>query len=108
MIVDEVKRVYFSCGDVAQALSINASKIRFYEREFDLNLPRSRAGKRKITVKQMGTLALIVRLTEHLSVKAARKVLANGTAQQVLALIEPDVTITVDEEVLMGTPMRIV
>lgn len=98
---DTIERSYFSIQEVASALSVEKSKIRFYDEWFELNLHRSGRGSRKITIDQIGDLAILVRLTEHLSIKSARDVFYRGLAQDVLELLEPEVP------ALSGVPLFI-
>ena len=85
---DTIERLYFSVDEVCHALSINPSKLRFYDVHFNLNLHRSRRGIRKISVDHLGNLAILCRLTEHLTMESARKVFNRGQWEEVLNILE--------------------
>lgn len=109
MIRDEVQRLYFSIEECSKVLGISRSKIRFYEKEFGLNFRRSINGKRhdrRLTVTQLGTLAGLVKLTEHLHLEAAKRSYRAGTAQAVLDILEPNHGLSLEED-LTGVPMRV-
>ena len=38
--IDELTKVYYSIGEVAEMFNVNASLIRFWEKEFDIIKPK--------------------------------------------------------------------
>ena len=48
----KIKKIFYSIGDVAEMLELKVSKIRFWEKEFNIIKPnRNSFGKRKFTEK---------------------------------------------------------
>ncbi|MDO4880894.1 MAG: MerR family transcriptional regulator [Capnocytophaga sp.] len=57
---------YYSIGEVAKAFSVNTSKIRFWEKEFDILSPKKNSkGTRKFTPTDIENLRLIYHLVEE-------------------------------------------
>ena len=53
-------KLYYSIGEVAKAFKVNASLIRFWEKEFDVIQPKKNAkGNRKFTKEDIKNLELI-------------------------------------------------
>lgn len=44
----EIKKLYFSIGEVAATLKVNVSAIRFYCQEFNIVVPRKRTNNSRI------------------------------------------------------------
>ncbi len=66
MYVDLPKKLYYSIGEVAEAFSVNASLIRFWEKEFDILKPKKNAkGNRKFTPEDIKNLELIFHLVKE-------------------------------------------
>ena len=42
--IDELTKVYYSIGEVAEMFNVNASLIRFWEKEFDIIKPKNKKG----------------------------------------------------------------
>lgn len=58
-------KLYYSIGEVAELLGVNASLIRFWEKEFDTIKPKKNAkGNRKFTPKDIETLQRIYDLVK--------------------------------------------
>ena len=58
-------KLYYSIGEVAELLGVNASLIRFWEKEFDAIKPKKNAkGNRKFTPKDIETLKRIYDLVK--------------------------------------------
>ena len=52
----EIKRKYFSIGEVASLLNVNTSLIRFWESEFEfINPKKNKKGLRKYTNEDINT-----------------------------------------------------
>ncbi len=57
---------YYSIGEVAKAFDVNASLIRFWEKEFDIIKPKKNAkGDRKFTPDDVKNLQLIFHLVKE-------------------------------------------
>jgi DNA-binding transcriptional MerR regulator len=56
-------KLYFSIGEVAEAFGVNASLIRFWDKEFDILKPKKNAkGNRMFTQEDLKNLQLIYHL----------------------------------------------
>ena len=59
-------KLYYSIGEVAKAFKVNASLIRFGEKEFDVIQPKKNAkGNRKFTKEDIKNLELIYHLVKE-------------------------------------------
>ncbi|MEO2060831.1 MULTISPECIES: MerR family transcriptional regulator [Mesonia] len=59
-------KLYYSIGEVAKAFKVNASLIRFWEKEFDVIQPKKNAkGNRKFTKEDIKNLELIYHLVKE-------------------------------------------
>jgi DNA-binding transcriptional MerR regulator len=57
---------YYNIGEVAKAFDVNASLLRFWEKEFDLLKPKKNAkGNRKFTPEDVKNLELIFYLVKE-------------------------------------------
>ena len=57
---------YYSTGEVAKAFSVNASLIRFWDKEFDALKPKKNAkGNRRFTTEDLQNLKLIYNLVKE-------------------------------------------
>jgi len=66
MYVDLPKKMYYGIGEVAEAFDVNASLIRFWEKEFDILRPKKNAkGNRKFTPEDIKNLELIYHLVKE-------------------------------------------
>ncbi|WP_046756174.1 MerR family transcriptional regulator [Kordia jejudonensis] len=66
MHVDLPEKLYYSIGEVAKAFDVNASLIRFWEKEFDVIQPKKNAkGNRKFTQQDIKNLELIYHLVKE-------------------------------------------
>ncbi len=69
-------KLYYSISEVAALFGINASKIRFWEKEFDVIKPRKNSkGNRFFTQQDIDNIGLIYHLTEErgMTLKGARQ-----------------------------------
>jgi DNA-binding transcriptional MerR regulator len=65
MHIDLPEKRYYGIGEVAKAFKVNASLIRFWEKEFDVLKPKKNAkGNRKFTPKDIKNLQLIYHLVK--------------------------------------------
>jgi DNA-binding transcriptional MerR regulator len=72
------EKMYFSIGEVADMFGINASNIRYWEKEFPILHPRkSRKGSRMYSRNDLENLRVIFHLTKErgYTIDGARKVL---------------------------------
>ncbi|WP_338376286.1 MerR family transcriptional regulator [uncultured Flavobacterium sp.] len=59
-------KLYYSIGEVAKAFDVNASLIRFWDKEFDILKPKKNAkGNRKFTSEDIKNLKLIYHLVKE-------------------------------------------
>ena len=62
----EIKKKYFTIGEVASNLDLSTSQIRFWESEFDqLNPKKNSKGSRKFTDKDIETIKAIHSLLKN-------------------------------------------
>lgn len=66
MHINLPEKRYYNIGEVAQAFGVNASLIRFWEKEFDVIKPKKNAkGNRKFTPEDIRNLELIFHLVKE-------------------------------------------
>lgn len=66
MEINLPEKRYYTIGEVARAFSVNTSKIRFWEKEFEILSPKKNAhGTRKYTPEDVRVLQLIYHLVEE-------------------------------------------
>ncbi|EDP97570.1 MerR family transcriptional regulator [Kordia algicida OT-1] len=66
MHIDLPEKLYYSIGEVAKAFGVNASLIRFWEKEFDEIQPKKNAkGNRKFTPEDIKHIQLIYHLVKE-------------------------------------------
>lgn len=66
MHVDLPEKLYYGIGEVSKAFGVNASLIRFWEKEFDVLQPKKNAkGNRKFTPQDIKNLELIYHLVKE-------------------------------------------
>jgi len=66
MHINLPEKRYYSIGEVAEAFKVNASLIRFWEKEFDVIKPKKNAkGNRKFTPEDIKNLGLIYHLVKE-------------------------------------------
>lgn len=62
----KVEKLYYSIGEVAQMFKVNASLIRFWEKEFDLIKPKkNKKGNRFFTQQDIDNIGLIYHLVKE-------------------------------------------
>lgn len=60
------EKIYFSIGELAKAFNVNASMIRFWDKEFDILKPKKNAkGNRQFTQEDVKNLKLIYHLVKE-------------------------------------------
>lgn len=62
----EISKRYYTMGEVTEMFQVNASQIRFYEKEFSdiLRLKKNKKGNRLFTPKDIETLKIIFNLVK--------------------------------------------
>ncbi len=66
MHIELPEKRYYSIGEVAKAFNVNASLIRFWEKEFDVLKPKKNAkGNRKFTPEDIKNLKFIYHLVKE-------------------------------------------
>jgi DNA-binding transcriptional MerR regulator len=66
MHVDLPEKTYYKIGEVAKAFNVNASLIRFWEKEFDIIKPKKNAkGNRLFTKDDIKNFKLIFNLVKE-------------------------------------------
>lgn len=61
----EVNKLYYTMGEVTAMFNVNASQIRFYEREFDIIQPKkNKKGNRLFTQDDIANLKIIFNLVK--------------------------------------------
>ena len=62
----EVKKLYYSIGEIASMFDVNASLIRFWEKEFDILQPKkNKTGARRYTQEDIDNFQLIYMLVKE-------------------------------------------
>lgn len=77
---------YYKIGEVAKYLEINASKIRFWEKEFEiLNPKKNKKGDRCFTQKDITVLKTIFHLTQKkgMTLEGAKKELKINSKKRI-------------------------
>lgn len=92
----EINKMYYTMGEVTEMFGVNASQIRFYEKEFDILQPKkNKKGNRLFTPGDIENLKLIFHLVDEkgYTLKGAKEHLkSNNTEvrdnQKVIASLE--------------------
>ena len=83
MNFDELKKLYYTIGEVAEMFDVNTSLIRFWEKEFKQIKPKKNSkGNRLFTVKDIQTFSSIYQLVkvEGFTLEGAKKMLKSGNS----------------------------
>ncbi len=76
----EINKLYYTMGEVTAMFGVNASQIRFYEREFDIIQPKkNKKGNRLFTPDDIANLKIIFNLVKDkgYTLQGARDYLRN-------------------------------
>lgn len=66
MQIDLPEKRYYSIGEIAKAFNVNASLVRFWEKEFDILKPKKNAkGNRMFTPEDLKNLKTIYHLVKE-------------------------------------------
>lgn len=62
----EINKLYYTMGEVTELFGVNASQIRFYEKEFDILHPKkNKKGNRLFSVEDVENLKIIFHLVKE-------------------------------------------
>jgi len=65
-MIDNDSKIYYSIGEVAKMFEVNASLIRFWEKEFDIIKPKkNKKGNRLFTKKDIDNFHVIFHLVKE-------------------------------------------
>ena len=73
---DTIERLYYSIGEISLLLKVNASMVRFWEKELNLTFKYSKYGTRYFTAKDVE----LIKTIKHL--RFERKFTMEGTKQE--------------------------
>lgn len=79
---EETEKLYYSISEVSELFDLNASTLRFWEKEFDLLKPtKNKKGNRLFTKKDIENIASIVDLVKQkgYTIQGAKEQLKNKT-----------------------------
>ncbi len=66
MTTEETEKLYYTIGEVADMFQVNASLIRFWEKEFDIIKPhKNKKGNRLFTKKDINNFRTIFHLVKE-------------------------------------------
>ena len=77
----KVEKVYYTIGEVAELFEVNASLIRYWEKEFDILKPtKNKKGNRLFTKEDLDVLRIIYHLVKErgFTLQGAREKLKNN------------------------------
>ncbi len=77
----DINKMYFTMGEVTEMFKVNASQIRFYEKEFDILQPKkNKKGNRLFTPEDIENLKIIFNLVHEkgFTLKGAKDYLKNN------------------------------
>lgn len=81
---EQTDKLYYSISEVAELFDVNASTIRFWEKEFDILKPtKNKKGNRLFTQKDIENLRLIVHYVKEkgYTLQGAKEKLKKGTPE---------------------------
>ena len=89
----EDTKYYYTISEVANALKVNTSQIRFWEKEFSfINPKKNRKGDRRFVKKDIEDLQLVIHLLKEkkFTIKGAKEYLKNqkNSLEKELKIIE--------------------
>ena len=77
----DINKMYYTMGEVTEMFNVNASQIRFYEKEFDILQPKkNKKGNRLFTPEDIDNLKIIFNLVDEkgFTLKGAKDYLKNN------------------------------
>lgn len=81
---EQTEKLYYSISEVSDMFEVNASTIRFWEKEFDILKPtKNKKGNRLFTQKDIENLRLIVHYVKEkgYTLNGAKDVFKNGSPE---------------------------
>ncbi len=97
IVHEDLKKLYYTIGEVADMFEVNTSLIRFWEKEFPTIQPKkNKKGNRLFTPKEIGKIEEIYRLVkeEGYTLEGAKKALRSKN------VIEPTASENSNDELL--------
>jgi len=82
----ETLKVYYSIGEVAKLFNVNASLIRFWEKEFDIIKPKkNKKGNRQFTQQDVDNFYIIYHLVKEggFTLQGAKDKLKDNTSETI-------------------------
>jgi DNA-binding transcriptional MerR regulator len=83
---EQTEKLFYSISEVSEMFELNASTLRFWEKEFDFLKPtKNKKGNRLFTQKDIDSIAKIVELVKQkgFTIQGARDQIKNGTASSI-------------------------
>ncbi|MDR2980353.1 MAG: MerR family transcriptional regulator [Bacteroidales bacterium] len=83
--MEEIEKVYFSIGETAKMFDVNASLLRYWEKEFEMIKPfKNKKGDRYYTKKDIETIRTIHYLTKikGYTLQGAKDALKNNLVKE--------------------------
>lgn len=80
----EINKLYYTMGEVTAMFDVNASQIRFYEKEFDILQPKkNKKGNRLFTQEDIANLKIIFNLVKDkgFTLQGAREYLRTNKSE---------------------------
>jgi DNA-binding transcriptional MerR regulator len=80
----DIAKRYFTMGEVTEMFNVNASQIRFYEKEFEILQPKkNKKGNRLFTPEDVENLKVIFHLVKDkgFTLQGAREYLKNNKSE---------------------------
>ncbi len=77
----EINKMYYTMGEVTEMFNVNASQIRFYEKEFEILKPKkNKKGNRLFTPEDIENLKIIFHLVDDkgFTLKGAKEHMKNN------------------------------
>jgi len=78
----KIEKLYYNIGEVSEMFGVNASLIRFWEKEFDIIKPKkNKKGNRLFTKKDIDNFQIIYHLVKEqgMTLKGAQKKLKDNS-----------------------------
>jgi DNA-binding transcriptional MerR regulator len=91
---EETKKLFYTISEVSEMFDLNASTLRFWEKEFDLLKPsKNKKGNRTFTQKDIDNISRIVELVKHqgFTIQGAKEQLKKGQASPPSADVKAEV-----------------
>lgn len=74
-IGDEIKKVYWTIGEVSRLFAVYPSKIRFYETEFNIRVRKNKKGNRQFTKENIEQIGYIIALSKNCKLTGVKLIL---------------------------------